>query len=105
MRKSKETTKKAILIEKHANNKKSDQQAIKSMLRMRYAINNSKPAKNRYYLEFMTEKGRMKFQVESKHYNTIKINSLGDLTYDKKEFKSFVFNKIATKNDVEKLGW
>lgn len=101
----KERTVKAILIEKHANNKKSDSNAIKSMFRMRYAIYDNKPEKIRYYLEFMTEKGRMKFQVESKYYNTIKIDSLGDLTYNKNQFQSFTFQKIATKKDVEILRW
>lgn len=105
MRTERVKTIKAILIEKHANNKKSDNQAIKSMLRMRYAVNSNKPVNIRYYLVFMTEKGKLKFQVEQKHYNTIKIDSYGNLSYEKKEFKSFVFHKVATKKDVEKLGW
>lgn len=105
MRKTKEKTIKAILIEKHANNKKSDQQAVRSMFRMRYAINNSKPVKTRYYLEFMTEKGKMKFLVESRFYNSIKIDSLGELTYEKNKFLSFDFHKKATRKDIENLGW
>lgn len=102
---TKEKTVKAILIEKHANNKKSDSQAIRTMLRMKYAVNNNKPVKVRYYLEFMTKKGKLKFQVEQRDYNFINIDSLGELTYERSRFKSFTYIKKATAKDVEKLGW
>lgn len=105
MKRSKEKRMTAILIQKHINNKKSDSQAIRSLFRMRYAINDAKPTENRYYIEFMTEKGRKKFLVEARHYNSIQMDSLGEITFQKDKFISFEFHKKATKKDVEKLGW
>ncbi len=105
MRKAKVKTEIAILIQKHANNKKSDQQAIRSMLRMRYAVQSKKPVENRYYLEFMTKKGRKKFLVDARYYNSIKIDSLGELSHEKGRFISFEYHKKATTKDIDELGW
>jgi hypothetical protein len=98
----------AILIGKKVSNKKTEEAAINSLFRMKRGLIDNLNDDNlpkRFYLEFMTESGPLGFVVSNKVYYAIKLNSMGILEYTKRGFKDFIFKKIATKEDVEELGW
>jgi len=108
-RKPKIIKEQAILIEKKVVASHDERAEFKNLFDMRRGMYNTATSKKTnhhvYYLIFMTKKGRRKYDVEQNVYSTIKINSLGMLTSNREVFVSFELDKIASKTDVESLGW
>lgn len=98
----------AILIEKKIV-KADNTNQVRKIMRMRFGIyddlSNNNKKKIEHYLIFMTRKGPKQFLVDQQVYSKFEINSMGSLVREKNKFSNFLFNKIATSGDVERLGW
>lgn len=99
-------TETAIVISKKISAKKSDQEAIKTIMRLRYGMFDDDGKKiEKFFIEFMTKSGTISFLVPRGFYHKTKINAMGILEHDHKKIYKFIFKKIATSADVAKLDW
>lgn len=109
MFKRKEKRIKAIVIERKQVHFKKSNEASK-LIRMSYGMynfhsKNNKESKLHYQVDFMTKNGRISFDVDVAMYRSCTLNAIGELTYKGSDILDFTQNKIATKKDVEELGW
>ncbi len=97
----------AILIAKNISSKKTAQEDAVGIQRMKLGFFDASTKKDirKYYFEFMTGKGPITFLVPANIYAVVKIDSLGILESHHHRFVNFIFEKIATPADVQRLGW
>ncbi len=98
----------SIIISKEITTKKSNNEAVLSTYSMKFGIFDNLVGESKtpkYLVGFMTMNGIYKYKVPKEVYHKTRIDSLGELSHNKRNFINFKFIKIATKLDVERLGW